>query len=238
MTTESRTEGVAPEDVPIRPAATVIPLRDGRNGIEVLVLRRDVNLAFHGGSWVFPGGRIDPIDFEAAASDDVAEAARHAAVREAKEEADLDISAHDLVSLSHWTTPLGRNRRFSTWFYAVHAQWGEVTVDDREIREFEWHAVGEAISGCETGEINLAGPTYVSLLDIARHAIVADALTAVRAKPDRIFLPRMVTDGDQVFSVYAEDPAYESGDISAPGPRHRMQMLARGYLYINEVDER
>lgn len=235
MVTDSRTEGIAPEDVPIRPAATVIPLRDGSDSIEVLVLRRDTNLAFHGGSWVFPGGRIDPGDFEAAASDDVAVAARHGAVREAKEEADLDIDADDLVSLSHWTTPLGRNRRFSTWFYAVHAQSGKVTVDDGEIRAFEWHPLKAAIAGCEAGEINLAGPTYVSLLGLAQHAKVAEALDAVRSQPDRIFLPKMVRDGDQTFSLYTEDPAYESGDLSAPGPRHRMQMLDKGYRYIDEA---
>lgn len=238
MVTDSRKEGVAHEDVPIKPAATVIPLRDGsgptEGSIEVLVLRRDTNLAFHGGSWVFPGGRVDPGDFEAAGSDDVAMAARQAAVREAKEEADLDISADDLVSLSHWTTPLGRNRRFSTWFYAVHAQLGDVTVDDGEIREFEWHTIEAAISGCQAGEINLAGPTYVSLLGLVEHATVEAALADVQSKPDQIFLPRIVKSGDETFSVYNGDVAYDSGDLSADGPRHRMQMLEKGYRYINE----
>ena len=238
MVTDSRAEGVAPEDVPIKPAATVIPLRNGsgatEGSIEVLVLRRDTNLAFHGGSWVFPGGRVDPADFEAAGSDDVALAARQAAVREAKEEADLDISADDLVSLSHWTTPLGRNRRFSTWFYAVHAQQGDVTVDDGEIREFEWHTVEAAISGCQAGEINLAGPTYVSLLGLVEHGSVEEALADVQSKPDQVFLPRIVKSADQTFSVYEGDVAYESGDLSTAGPRHRMQMLEKGYRYINE----
>lgn len=238
MVTDSRAEGVAPEDVPIKPAATVIPLRNGsgqtEGSIEVLVLRRDTNLAFHGGSWVFPGGRVDPGDFEAAGSDDVAMAARQAAVREAKEEADLDISADDLVSLSHWTTPLGRNRRFSTWFYAVHAQQGAVTVDDGEIREFEWHTIEAAISGCQAGEINLAGPTYVSLLGLVEHSTVEGALAEVTSKPDQIFLPRIVKSDGGTFSVYHGDVAYESGDLTAEGPRHRMQMLEKGYRYINE----
>ena len=42
------------------PAATVVLLRDGADGVETLMLRRDVNLAFAGGAWVFPGGRLDP----------------------------------------------------------------------------------------------------------------------------------------------------------------------------------
>ncbi|MDH3682944.1 MAG: NUDIX domain-containing protein, partial [Acidimicrobiia bacterium] len=62
------TDAVDPGAVPIKPAATVIPLRDGTAGLEVLVLRRDTNLAFHGGSWVFPGGRVD--DHELARAND------------------------------------------------------------------------------------------------------------------------------------------------------------------------
>ncbi len=228
-------EDFDPETVPIKPAATVIPLRDGPGGMEVLVLRRDADLAFHGGSWVFPGGRVDPGDFEAAASEDVVEAARHAAVREAKEEAGLDIAAADLVSLSHWTTPVGRNRRFSTWFYVVHAQDGEVTIDDGEIREFEWHTIDAALRGCEAGDILLAGPTYVSLLGLARHTTVAAALAEVAGTPDEVFLPRLAKSSAGTFSLYQSDVAYDSGDLSLDGPRHRMHMLEKGYHYIKEL---
>lgn len=59
MVTDSPTEEIVYEDVPIRPAATVIPLRDGGSSIEVLELWRDTNLAFHGGRWVFPGGLMN-----------------------------------------------------------------------------------------------------------------------------------------------------------------------------------
>lgn len=224
-----------PQSVPIKPAATVIPLRDGGGGMEVLVLRRDTNLAFHGGSWVFPGGRVDDHELDAGAGDDLA-AARLAAVREADEEAGLKIDPDELVTLSHWTTPLGRNRRFATWFFAVAAPADEIVIDDGEIREFEWHTIGAAISGCEAGEIMLAGPTYVSLLRLRRHATVATALAALASTPDEVFLPRMVKNGGRTFSVYQGDPAYESGDLDAPGPRHRMQMLDAGYQYHNDLD--
>ena len=45
------------------PAATVVLLRDTPDGVETLMLRRDTELAFAGGAWVFPGGRIDPEDY-------------------------------------------------------------------------------------------------------------------------------------------------------------------------------
>src|SRR5690606_17094803 len=49
------------------PAATVIVVREPsrgarRDGLEVLMLRRDSSLSFAAGAWVFPGGRIDPED--------------------------------------------------------------------------------------------------------------------------------------------------------------------------------
>src|SRR3954447_23332833 len=72
------------------PAATVVLLRDGGSGLEVLLARRSSKLAFHGGAWVFPGGRIDPGDY-GDALDDLVRAARIGAVREAKEEAGVDV---------------------------------------------------------------------------------------------------------------------------------------------------
>ena len=67
-------------------AATVILLRDTPGGLETLMLRRDSKLAFVGGMWVFPGGRVDPEDAAGLAPGDELGAARRAAVRESLEE--------------------------------------------------------------------------------------------------------------------------------------------------------
>jgi len=45
-----------------RPAATVLLLRDSRGQLEVLMMQRAGSVAFLGGMWVFPGGRVDPAD--------------------------------------------------------------------------------------------------------------------------------------------------------------------------------
>jgi 8-oxo-dGTP pyrophosphatase MutT (NUDIX family) len=45
-----------------RPAATVLTMRDGPSGVEVLMLRRNLNSDFVGGAYVFPGGGVDPAD--------------------------------------------------------------------------------------------------------------------------------------------------------------------------------
>jgi len=49
-------------DVPIRDASTVMLVRDGRAGLEVFMLRRNLNSDFVGGAYVFPGGAVDPGD--------------------------------------------------------------------------------------------------------------------------------------------------------------------------------
>ncbi|MDM0011168.1 MBL fold metallo-hydrolase [Variovorax sp. J22P168] len=52
---------------PVRPAATVLLLRDTPEGVEVLMTRRSENASFAPGAYVFPGGRIDEGDTPARA---------------------------------------------------------------------------------------------------------------------------------------------------------------------------
>ncbi|HEY2888245.1 MAG TPA: MBL fold metallo-hydrolase [Candidatus Limnocylindrales bacterium] len=77
------------EPVPARPAATVVLLRPGANGPEVILTLRPDSMAFGGGLHVFPGGRLettdgDPRILERTPGGDVA---RVAAIRELFEEA-------------------------------------------------------------------------------------------------------------------------------------------------------
>ena len=58
-----------PDAVAIRPASTVMLVRDvadGAPGIEVFMLQRTLKAAFAGGMYVFPGGRVDLADGAAA----------------------------------------------------------------------------------------------------------------------------------------------------------------------------
>jgi 8-oxo-dGTP pyrophosphatase MutT (NUDIX family) len=56
-----------PPDPPAepRPAATVVLLRDGKGGPEVLLLQRHRSSGFVPGAYVFPGGRVDAADADA-----------------------------------------------------------------------------------------------------------------------------------------------------------------------------
>ncbi len=51
-----------PNEVELRDAATVLLLRDGHEGLEVCMLRRNLNSDFVGGAYVFPGGAVDLAD--------------------------------------------------------------------------------------------------------------------------------------------------------------------------------
>lgn len=46
----------------IEPAATLILLRQGSQGAEVLLQQRHQATQFAGGAWVFPGGKLEPAD--------------------------------------------------------------------------------------------------------------------------------------------------------------------------------
>ena len=47
---------------PAVPAASVILLRDGDNGLETYLLHRHALMPFAASMVVFPGGRVDPVD--------------------------------------------------------------------------------------------------------------------------------------------------------------------------------
>ncbi|RMD89185.1 MAG: NUDIX domain-containing protein [Alphaproteobacteria bacterium] len=89
---------MSPGAQPVRPlpAASILLLRDGRRGLEVLTVRRGRHLAFGGGMLAFPGGRVDGSDRSWRGAGDAFGSRRHAdqafrvaALRELFEEAGL-----------------------------------------------------------------------------------------------------------------------------------------------------
>ena len=50
------------EETPIRPASTLILVRDAETSFEILMLKRTTKAAFASGMYVFPGGRIEADD--------------------------------------------------------------------------------------------------------------------------------------------------------------------------------
>jgi 8-oxo-dGTP pyrophosphatase MutT (NUDIX family) len=215
------------------PAATVVLVRDAGPSPEVLMVRRDSRLAFAGGMWVFPGGRIDPEDFSGD-PDDLAAAEARAAAREAAEEVGLDVDPAALVRWSHWTPPdHGQSHRFSTAFFVGPAPTGEVVVDGGEIRDHRWVSPAGALALHRQGEIELAPPTFITLVQLGEAPDLA-GLLAGRAAVEH-FATRIAGVGDDLVALYHGDAGYESGDPHAAGPRHRLVMSAGGWAYLRDA---
>lgn len=216
------------EGLPPVLAATVILLRDGPSGLETLMLRRNSKIVF-GGMWVFPGGRLDPEDWHGVSEGDELAASRRAAEREALEECNLPVSAHEMVPFSHWTPPPVTPKRFLTWFFAAKASEGRVTIDDGEIKASEWLAPGEALRRQGAKEIELAPPTFVTLSELSAWSDVDTALSAVRARTPERFQTRIgVVEGVGPVTMWHGDAGYEAGDPGSTGPRHRLTMTKGG----------
>ena len=212
-----------------RAAASVVLLRPAPDGPEILYLRRNPSLAFHGGYWVFPGGRIDAAD--RAAGGDEAAAARRAAVREAHEEAGLRVPAASLAFAVHWTTPESSPIRFATWFFVAPAAAGTVETDGTEILEHRWLRPADALERQRAREIKLAAPTFALTSRLAGFADVDGALAAVAGWPEERLLGQLLeVDGGQV-AVYHQDSAYDDGRLDRDGPRHRLWMVRSGWRY-------
>ncbi len=193
--------------VPAKHAATVVPLRDGVDGLEILLLRRHARLSFAGGAWVFPGGHVDPEDWPTDAPDDHHGAARVAAVREAREEAGLELLLHQLITLSHWTTPLDQPKRFATWFFAAPAHHGaQVQVDGVEIDDHRWLRPQTALDTHQRGEIFLPIPTYATVELLLDFANVDAALTALAARPPEIVPVKAQSPRQEFARVFAGRP--------------------------------
>jgi len=212
-------------------AATVILLRDAREGLETLMLRRDSRLDFVGGMWVFPGGRVDAEDRAGLADDDEIGAARRAAVREAMEESGLGIAESQLVTWAHWTPPAVTPKRFLTWFFAARAPEGKVEIDDGEIRDHAWMRPADALARRDAKQIELAPPTFVTLHQLGGFARVDDALAAARAWTPERYTTRIGRAPGGVVALWHGDAGYESGSADAAGPRHRLSMLDTGWRY-------
>ena len=96
----------------IRQAASLIGVRDGSDGPEVLVIERTLDHRFLPGYVAFPGGAVDPADSSLAERwfGDATEASRAAAIRELVEEVGLAVTS-EAIAMS---TAIARSRGSTT----------------------------------------------------------------------------------------------------------------------------
>ena len=236
------------------PSATVVLVRDSDVGMQTLLLRRNAELAFAGGSWVFPGGRLDAVDsvstcaslFEEQAGRPLGEfeAAKKAAVRETLEETGLVIDASKMVYFAHWLAPPFLAKRFSTWFFITvvdESVADSVQIDEGEIHESCWLSASKILANVADSSMNLLPPTIVTLLELARYNNTQDLMAYYHDRQPVVFRPHVYSEaevtelsGQRIF-LYSGDAGYETTDPSLAGLRHRLILDNGQWRYENTV---
>lgn len=151
------------------PAATVIVVRPGERGPEVLLLKRHARAGFMANVWVFPGGRVD-------ATDQGDDPFVTAAIRETAEEAGITLT-NALTYCAHWVTPETEKKRFDTRFFLTTVPAETVAVaDTTEVTDAIWLGARAALDRHAARELPLSPPTWVTL-----HALVDLDLDAILA---------------------------------------------------------
>jgi 8-oxo-dGTP pyrophosphatase MutT (NUDIX family) len=218
------------------PAASVIVLREGAAGMEVLLLRRSSKADYLAEAWVFPGGMVEPEDGEDLHT---LETARVAASRETREEAGILLDPTALVPYSQWCPPPESPKRFLTWFFVADLGDGhDVTIDGAEITDHVWVRPADGLAARDAGEVTLMPPTWMALRDLCELPSIEAVLemAAGRTPPywetHIAFLPREDDpDKKDVVALWEGDAGYATGDATLPGPRRRLHMGAAQWFY-------
>jgi 8-oxo-dGTP pyrophosphatase MutT (NUDIX family) len=185
--------------VQIRPAATVVLLRDGADGLEVWLQQRASTLAFAAGMYAFPGGAVDAIDYDLLVPDktalhhasvwgdqDSATASAHvaAAVRETYEESGVQLDPSTLVPWARWMTPIGQSRRFDARFYLARCPKGQEPQPlTGEVAAGDWFVLRRAVEAHAAGALPMWPPTISTLLELVPFDHVG---AAIDGAPPRI----------------------------------------------------
>jgi 8-oxo-dGTP pyrophosphatase MutT (NUDIX family) len=184
-----------------RHAATLVLLRDGSEGPEVLLVRRNPQQSFMGGAWVFPGGALQEGDLDLSA----------AAVRELAEEAGIKLPPEtELVPWSRWITPEEVKVRFDTWFFMAEAPPGaEPTPDGGECVDARWLRPAAALDAHSRDELMLVFPTIKHLEALASFESIAAALAGARRNEPVPVQPKVVVCGDSARILLPGEPGYD-----------------------------
>jgi 8-oxo-dGTP pyrophosphatase MutT (NUDIX family) len=176
----------------IRQAASLIGVRDGSDGPEVLVIERTLDHRFLPGYVAFPGGAVDPDDSSLAERwfGDAKEASRAAAVRELVEEVGLAVTSEAIVDVNRdrplarihaapppvarlpevarWIAPEQVPVRFDARYYAARMDdAADPMADGVEAAKAWWASPRSLLSAWESQEVLFYWPTHFTMRALA-----------------------------------------------------------------------
>jgi 8-oxo-dGTP pyrophosphatase MutT (NUDIX family) len=176
----------------IRQAASLIGVRDGSDGPEVLVIERTLDHRFLPGYIAFPGGAVDPADSPLAERwfGDADEASRAAAVRELVEEVGLAVTRetvvgvdrdhpleriHDapppvarLPEVARWIAPERVPVRFDARYFAARMDGAaDPRPDGVEAANAWWASPRSLMEAWGSGELLFYWPTHFTMRALA-----------------------------------------------------------------------
>lgn len=170
-----------PLQVPIRKAVSVLMLRQSPH-LELFVQHRVSTIDFAAGMVVYPGGRVDDVDYRSpitapaqhalkwartwAHEPQIVNALLAAAVRETLEETGATLDPAGLQPWANWTTPPGPKRRFDTYFYVTDAHDLEANHQTTEATNSEWAPVERLLEDYDSQRIAMMRPTLHLLNEI------------------------------------------------------------------------
>lgn len=231
-------------DTPPIDAATVVLLREGSAGLEVLLLCRANSRTVMNNAWVFPGGKVDISDgdnyaqvstsLNASLGSDAetlldepeletrkATALFHAACRETMEETGVAIAEHSIYPWSRWITPNEPSmmkKRFDARFFIAAMPSDQTAVHDGvEATDSAWHTPHNALREYLNNKIVLAPPQIMTLAALARLPDIAACFESAKSRPPPCIQPSVLKSaGDKQRTLLYP------GDAKHPEPRQLM----------------
>ena len=221
-----------------RESATVVILRDAKPHFEVLMLRKNRSINY-GGSWVFPGGVVDPEDNQQTLGPKNREnVARTTVIRETREETGLAIDDLDINPFANWLTPKIRPKRYNALFFVtqLHDELAQQApqIDGEEIIDARWITPDQALEAQANNEFVLNGPAFVTLHVLKHARSCQEAIDRLCADGITAYNPRGFLTDDGAVTVYPGDAAYPDTSLNAEKvqnsdhPQHRLVMRKQG----------
>lgn len=218
-------------------------------GPQVLLLKRSIESRTLPGVCVFPGG-LEEVGDEQVIKEtvfggtqamignlwrswgiDTEEEAHRSlgtALRETYEECGLKIPLLlaenvQLRLVAHWLTPFALKRRYDTYFWAVviKDEHQDLAVDGVEISEAAWCCPQEAVNTYEKGELDLAVPTLMILMELAALLSQKEVMSAwelllhLAQSPTKQAIQPIISKVNGLKLYLPGDPEY--GDLASQG---------------------